>query len=112
MKIRIKKLQGVNCHVCHNGITEKNICIDRGENEIARIVRYQLFSYQQMAVNNCLTLVVSCFFRTTVPQFISLYLPMIYVVHLSTASLPHCVLSYVDVERSSYVSSPQADSYR
>lgn len=80
----------------------------REENEIARIVRYQLFSYQQMAVNNCLTLVVSCFFRTTVPQFISLYFPMIYVVHLSTASLPHCV----DVARSSYVSSPQADSYR
>lgn len=77
----------------------------REENEIARIVRYQLFSYQQMAVNNCLTLVVSCFFRTTVPQFISLYFPMIYVVHLSTASLPHCVLSYVDVARSSYVSS-------
>lgn len=43
-------------------------------------MRYQLFCYQQMAVNNCLTLVFSCIFITLVPWFTSLYFSMIYVV--------------------------------
>lgn len=78
MKIITKKLQRVNCHVYHNGITENIYSLE--EKEIARIMRYQLFCYQQMAVNNCLTLVVSCIFITLVPWFISLYFSMIYVV--------------------------------
>lgn len=78
IKIITKKLQRVNCHVYHNGITENIYSLE--ENEIARIMRYQLFCYQQMAVNNCLTLVLSCIFITLVPWFISLYFSMIYVV--------------------------------
>lgn len=100
MKIITKKLQRVNCHVYHNGITENIYSLE--ENEIARIMRYQLFCYQQMAVNNCLTLVVSCIFITLVPWFISLYFSMIFVVRslhhfLTTCSRVWCMWMWHEV---------------
>lgn len=64
-------------------------------------MRYQLFCYQQMVVNNCLTLVVSSIFITLALWFISLWF-MLYA-HCITSSLR--ALLYVDVARSSQVSS-------